>query len=72
MKITLILLATLLLAACSRAPAQSLTASSPADPEVRVPPTRYSSTLGTYVSQRPVDPAPWKEQNERVAPRSKE
>jgi hypothetical protein len=24
--------------------------------------------LGGYVSQRPVEPAPWRERNERVAP----
>jgi hypothetical protein len=40
----------------------------PADPGVRVAPVAYRSTLGSYVSQRPVDPADWRQQNERVAP----
>lgn len=39
-----------------------------ADPAVPVPPTRYQSVLGPYVSQRPVEPSSWREQNERVAP----
>lgn len=44
----------------------------PADPAVPVPPTRYQSTLGTYVSQRPVGPSSWREQNEQVAPQPKQ
>ena len=30
---------------------------------------RYESALGGYVSRRPVEPKPWREQNERVTPR---
>ena len=43
----------------------------PADPSVPVPPLRYQSTTGGYLRQRPVEPAPWREQNDRVAPQPK-
>jgi len=42
-----------------------------ADPSVasvRVPAVAYRPVLGGYISQRPVEAAPWREQNERVAP----
>ncbi len=42
----------------------------PSDPNVRVPPAAYRSTIGSYTSQRPVSPSDWREQNQRVAPRS--
>jgi len=41
------------------------------DPSVRVPPARYRSTFASYLSQRPVAPRSWREQNERVAPTPK-
>ncbi len=40
----------------------------PSQPSARVPAVGYRSTTAPYVSRRPVDPAPWSEQNERVAP----
>ncbi len=42
----------------------------PADPSARVAPVRYQSALGPYVSQRPVGPGDWLEQNQRVTPKS--
>ncbi|MEX0589532.1 MAG: hypothetical protein WD207_00440 [Xanthobacteraceae bacterium] len=73
MKVILVVLLGLLSAACTRSPAQPVAAANPADPEAAVPAAaRYRSSLGTYVSQRPVEPAPWQEQNERVAPRPKQ
>jgi hypothetical protein len=61
-----------LLTACSAAPPPApLTGAHPADPGVRVPPASYRSALGDYRSQRPVEPKPWVEQNERVAPAEK-
>src|SRR5688572_17798265 len=42
----------------------------PSDPNVRVRPVAYRSTIGSYTSQRPVSPSDWREQNERVTPRS--
>lgn len=41
----------------------------PADPDVPVRSARYSPVLSGYVSQRPVGPKPWREQNERVTPK---
>ena len=58
-----------LLSGCMAAgPAPSLAAA--ADPHVRVPPARYSSVIGPYTPQRPVEPTPWRERNERVAPQA--
>jgi hypothetical protein len=60
------------LTACSAAPPPApLAAAHPADPNARVPPAVYRSTLGDYRSQRPVEPKPWAEQIERVAPAEK-
>lgn len=57
----------LLVAACKPA-SLPVAGSDPADPSVPVPPARYQAALGAYVSQRPVAPASWREQNEQVAP----
>jgi hypothetical protein len=60
------------LSACSGAPPPApLAGADPADPSARVPAAAYRSTLGDYRSQRPVEPKPWTEQNERVAPAEK-
>ena len=72
MKIVLIAVLGLLSAACAVAPAQPVSVADPASAEAPVPPVRHRSALQTYVSQRPVEPAPWREQNERVAPRPKQ
>jgi hypothetical protein len=61
----------LLLAGCADAPRSPAARPDPADPGARAPRVDYRSTVGTYKSQRPVDPAPWVEQNERVAPAPK-
>jgi len=59
----------ILLAACAATPpAPSLTAA--ADPNARVPAARYSSVTAPYTSQRPVEPQPWRERNQRVAPQT--
>jgi hypothetical protein len=61
-----------LLTACSIAPPPApLAGADPADPTARVPAAAYHPTLGGYRSQRPVEPKPWTEQNERVAPAEK-
>jgi hypothetical protein len=44
----------------------------PSDPNARAPATAYRPVLGGYVSQRPVEPAPWRTQNNRVAPAEKQ
>jgi hypothetical protein len=43
----------------------------PADPRAPVPRVGYRSAIGSYKSQRPVEPGPWGEQNQRVAPQPK-
>jgi hypothetical protein len=60
------------LAACAAAPAAPLAGPDPSHPDVRVPPARYRSTIGTYLRQRPVEPGPWGEQNQRVTPQPKQ
>jgi hypothetical protein len=44
----------------------------PSDPAAPAAPVVYRSTLSGYKSQRPVEPRPWGEQNERVAPPAKQ
>ena len=61
----------LLLAGCTDAPRSPLAGPDPADPGARAPRVDYRSTIGSYKRQRPVDPAPWTEQNEGVAPAPK-
>ena len=62
----------LLTGACVTTPHKPFTGPDPSDPRVRVPNTKYRSTIGGYTSQRPVEPEPWREQNERVAPTTKQ
>jgi hypothetical protein len=59
------------LAGCTDAPRAPVAGTDPSDPRARTPRVDYRSTTGSYKSQRPVDPAPWTEQNERVAPTPK-
>ena len=65
------LLLCLLCGACFSMPERPVAGADPADPNVRASATAYRPVLGGYVSQRPVDPAPWREQNDRVAPAQK-
>jgi hypothetical protein len=60
----------LALAGCA-APAQIIAQRDPADLNAPVKPVTYRSTLGPYQSARPVDPAPWGAQNQRVTPQPK-
>ncbi len=62
--------ALLFLAGCATRPSVSA-GPDPSDPGARTSRVEYSSTLGRYVSQRPVAPAAWKKQNEQVAPAPK-
>jgi hypothetical protein len=71
MQFASVFLLALLIAACAHAPTPFLS-QNPSDPHAAVPPVRHTSALRTYQSQRPVDPVPWREQNERVAPRPKQ
>ncbi len=64
--------ASVLLQACSAAPSAPLAGPDPADPKAPVAPTAYRSAIGTYKSERPVEPRPWREQNEGVTPAPKQ
>lgn len=49
-------------------PAPPLAGLDPSDPAAPVSGVGYRSTVGGYRSQRPAEPQPWIEQNQRVAP----
>jgi hypothetical protein len=56
---------------CTSVPPAPLAGPHPADPRVATPPVAYRTVVGPYASQRPRDPAEWREQNERIAPAEK-
>jgi hypothetical protein len=58
----------LLAQGCAATPPRPFQGADASDPDVRVTPTAYRPVLGTYSSQRPVEPAPWRDPNDRVAP----
>lgn len=62
----------LLLAAACKPYSYPIAGPDPADPSTAVAPVRYQSALGAYVRQRPVGPSDWREQNQRVAPQTKQ
>jgi hypothetical protein len=47
------------------------TGADPADPAARTARVGYRPTIAPYTPLRPATPAPWRERNERVAPRPK-
>jgi len=61
----------LMLAGCPDAPRVPVAGPDPSAPGARAPRVGYRSTIGSYKSQRPVEPAPWGEQNQRVTPQPK-
>ena len=61
----------LILAGCTDTPRSPVAGPDPADPGARAPRVDYRSTIGSYKSQRPVSPGPWREQNEQVTPAPK-
>jgi len=56
---------------CTAVPTSPFLGPDPADASVRTPAVGYRSTIAPFTSRRPVDPAPWREQNEQVAPAPK-
>lgn len=54
---------------CAQTPPQIFAGPDAADPNVAIAPAAYRPVFGTYVSQRPVGPSPWLEQNRQVAPK---
>jgi hypothetical protein len=69
--IALLPIAVLILAGWRDAPVPPVVGSNPADPAAPAPRVDYRSTIAPYKSRRPIDPAPWGEQNQRVAPQPK-
>jgi hypothetical protein len=69
--VALLPIAALLLAGWRDAPVPLLNEPNPADPWAPAPRVRYQSTIRSYKSRRPVEPLPWNEQNQRVAPEPK-
>jgi len=67
----MLMLATLL-HGCAAAPPSPFVGPDPLDAAARAPAVGYRSTVTPFTSRRPVEPAPWREQNERVAPAAKE
>jgi hypothetical protein len=63
----LLILSVNLLGACTVAASKDAVPH-PADARVPVPRARYQSVTRGYESARPVEPQPWRERNERVAP----
>jgi len=59
-------------AGCWATPPAPTAGPDPSDPSAHARPVGYRSTIAPYARQRPVDPAPWREQNEQVAPRPKQ
>jgi hypothetical protein len=66
-----IAIAALLLASACKPLTSPVAGTDPSDPDAPAPRVRAQSPLATYSSQRPVEPASWREQNERVAPQQK-
>jgi hypothetical protein len=60
-----------LAAGCSSPPAVPVVGRDPSDPSASQRPVSYRSTVAPYVSRRPVEPGPWREQNQQVAPPAK-
>jgi hypothetical protein len=58
----------LLAQGCAATPPQPFQGADASNPDVRVPPVAYRPVLGTYSSQRPVEPASWGERNDQGAP----
>ena len=66
------LLLVLVASGCTAAPPEPLAGARPDDPGAPVAAVRYRSTTAPYTRHRPVAPAPWDEQNKRVAPAAPE
>jgi hypothetical protein len=70
MKNLIAMLLALSVAACAAAP-RPFAGPDPSNPSARVAAVSYRSTIGSFTSQRPAEPAPWGQRNERVAPQPK-
>ncbi len=61
----------LLAQGCAAIPPRPFRGTDASNPDVRVLATAYRPVIGTYSSQRPVEPAPWRERNDHVTPTQK-
>lgn len=68
MKFLLLALGALTLSACQGHPVIDVGAN-PGDPSATVPPAQYSPVTTGTRNYQPVDPSPWAETNEGVAPK---
>ena len=57
-----------LAAACTGPPPAPVAGPDPSDPSAPARPVGYRSTVAPYERQRPVEPKPWQEQNQQIAP----
>jgi type IV pilus biogenesis protein CpaD/CtpE len=69
MKIALLVITAIALAACASPPPVVQTGPDPADPAAPVAHTRYTPVTAGTTDYRPVEPGSWRDMNERVAPR---
>jgi hypothetical protein len=56
---------------CAGPPPAPFAGPDPSDPSARAKAVGYRSTIAPYEPQRPVEPAPWRQQNDQVAPAPK-
>jgi hypothetical protein len=63
-----VLVLALLMQACSNVLQVPLAGADPSSPATRVRGVTYRPVTGGYFASRPLEPLPWREQNERVAP----
>lgn len=69
MKPILLTAIAVILSACSRPPVIG-SGADPSDAPSRIPTMRHMPVLAGTADYRPVDPKPWIESNERVAPKT--
>jgi hypothetical protein len=69
MKLTLLVATAVVLASCTGLPTIQ-TGADPADPYAPAPHSRYAPVTAGTVDYRIVEPKPWVQQNERLAPKS--
>ena len=67
-KLAIVPLVTGIAQGCAAIPISPFIGPDPSDPLVHTAAVSYRSTIGSYLSQRPVEPLPWKEQSKEAAP----
>jgi hypothetical protein len=53
---------------CAATPMAPFAGPDPSDASAPIPAVSYHSTIGPFATQRPIEPAAWKKENEPVAP----